>query len=171
MIMRFEDWLHTVIENGTICEKELNNLSTAYSKKQIMDVALHPDGLYYICEIGELGYRLPYETILREFSHYINGKYKKENVGESGRKYTTSLYCCCENENGIIANATMMAFLGCKNNVIIPDNFSVSIYADSGCSLNVICPDSARCRITTFGDAKITSNNDKNVKIITANLK
>lgn len=169
--MTFEEWLKAVMYTDTICEGERKKLSSAISKKQIMDIVLHPNGLHYICEIGELGYRLPYETILKEFSHYINGKYKKENVGESGRKYTTSLYCCCENENGIIANATMMAFLGCKNNVIIPDNFSVSIYADSGCSLNVICPDSARCRITTFGDAKITSNNDKNVKIITANLK
>lgn len=167
MIMRFEDWLHTVIENGTICEKELNNLSAAYSKKQIMDVVLHPDGLYYICEIGERGFRLPYETITKEFNSYINGKYEKVSVGKNGIEFTTSLYCCYSESDELIIDSTMTALLGCNTKLMVQENQAVAIILDTNCDVSIQCPISARCRVTTYGNPKINIiGSTNNVRII-----
>lgn len=163
--MRFEDWLHTVIENGTICEKELNNLSTAYSKKQIMDIVLHPNGLHYICEIGELGYRLPYETILKDFSPYINGNYQKVNIGDNNVEYTTELYCCYSDSDTITIDSTMVSLLGCCSKVHIQENHCVSLFVDTNCDLEIYCPLSARCRVYTFGEAKIETFGNPKIRI------
>lgn len=154
--MKFKEWLDRIIDAGLLCGAYQDKTLDAKSKKHLMDVVLDSNGVSYLCEMQAKGYPLPYETILREFGNYINGRYIAEFKNDKGNGYTSTIYCCYSDTDTIEIKTTATTILGCKSKVRIAENTFVVIYADTNCELEVMCPESSRVSLHCYGDAKIT---------------
>ena len=153
--MKLQDWINGVLDDDLVCERYRDDLANAMSKSKILDVALDVNGFPFIMEMGEKGYPLPYETILTDLKSYINGRYIVTKKGESGRSYTTSVYCCHSDVDGIDIVTTATMFFGCDLDVYVKENDFVCLYCDTNTVLRVHCPKSARCIVETWGNAQV----------------
>lgn len=152
--MDFKEWINNVIETGNLCGGYTDKVYEARSKKQLFDIVLDANGSSYMCEMQVKGFPLPYETIHREFGHYINGRYKGEFKNEKGNGYTSSLYCCYA-EDELLIDTTLTTMLGCNTDVYVRPNDFVRIYADQNCEIHISCPSSSKCIIDYWDGAKI----------------
>lgn len=152
--MSFNEWIKKVIETGNLCGGYTDKVHEAKSKKKLMDVCLDSNGASWLPEMQAKGMPLPYETILKEFGSYINGRYKAEFKNEKGHGYTSSIYCCYAEDECLI-DTTLTTMLCCNTDVYIRENDFVKIYADKNCELHISCPDSSRCIVEYWEGAKI----------------
>lgn len=157
--MKFKEWLDRIIDAGLLCGAYQSKTLDAKSKKHLMDIILDSNGASYLCEMQAKGFELPYETILKEFGKYINGKYIAEYKNDKGNGYTSSVYCCYSDNNGIHIHTTSTTILGCKTNVFIKPFDFVQIYADKKSKLEIHCPDTSRVKIDYWDGAIITNGN------------
>ena len=148
--MKYKEWIKNIIDNGKLCEEYKSKVGGAISKKQLMDVVLDANGAKYIPEMQSQGYTLPYETILKEFGNYINGRYVSQQNG-----YTSEMYCCYCDESFIEVRTTQTILLGCSTVLYIKENTIVQILADKNCDLIIHCPRTSKVRIDCWDGAKI----------------
>lgn len=163
--MKTTKWINGLIERGLVCDKYKDKIAKALSKKQIMDVFLDANGIPFLCEISSGGDALPYEVILSEFKSYINGRYSSCH-GEIGHEYTSAVYCCYSDSNGLDIDTTQTLFLGCSLNVNVKPNDYVRIYLDKGSDIRIHCPESAKCIVENWGGMASVIGAVENVKII-----
>lgn len=137
MITTFEEWLNGIIQAGELCSDYENKVNKAVSNKRLMDIVLDANGVSYLCEMSNKGFKLPYEVITGRFNNFINGKYVSSHSRRGGIGYTSEMFC---RHNGkITARTTLLVLLGCDCNVVVPNNHIVRIYADENTSLDVKC--------------------------------
>lgn len=153
--MKFKEWLDRIIDAGLLCGAYQSKTLDAKSKKHLMDIVLDANGLSYLCEMQSKGYALPYETILREFGNYVNGRYVAEYRNEKGNGYTSTIYCCYAESDEIHISTTCTTILGCKSKVVVAPYDYVQIYADKECELDIICGTMAKVKIDYWRGAKI----------------
>lgn len=141
--MKFNDWITSVMVCGNLCEKYSHKIEKAMSKKDLMDIVLDANGVSYLLEMQEIGFELPYETIIKEFGPYINGRYTGVHKNNKGHGYTSKIYCCYTDSDSIVIDTTATVLLGCTNKIKIKDNLIAKIYADNNCDIEIICPESS----------------------------
>ena len=164
--MSFKEWINNIIKEGHLCESYEQKVKSSSTKLSLMRLCLDANGASYLCEMDSLGYQLPYETILKEFGNYINGRYIAAFHNENGNGYTSTLYCCYTDDSKINIETTLTTILGCKSDLYIKENDFVKIYADRNCELTIHCPKSARCIINYWNGAKIVvKDSDNNVEL------
>lgn len=154
--MRFQDWISEIIKSGLLCSEYANKVDDAKGKSRLMDLCLDSNGVSFLCEMGAKGMPFPYESILREFKSYINGRYIGRYYNKGGKLgYTSSIYCCFSDSDRIDVQTTLCTILGCKSEVYISENDFVKLYVDSNCELAIHCPITSRCIVECWGNAKI----------------
>lgn len=154
--MTFNEWINAIMSNGMLCSEYTDKVKKAFSKKQLMDIVMDANGLNYLAEMEQRGYPLPYETILKEFNGYINGRYTYESKpNQRGHTYTTEIYCCYNDEDHIDVNTTAISLLGCKTTLNIDKFKIVSIYLDTNCDVKINCPEMTSCNVYKYGNAKV----------------
>lgn len=152
--MDFRTWLQSVIKSGNLCDIYKEKALDAKSKATLMNLCLDSNGSSYLCEMQAKGYPLSYETIVREFRPYLNGRYVAEYKNERGNGYTSCIYCQFSDSSDINIETTLTTILGCKADVWVRANDFVKIYADSNCELMIHCHESSRC-IVEYWDGSI----------------
>ena len=163
--MTFKEWIDKVISSGNLCDEYTNKVYDAKSKKALMDLCLDPNGVKFICEMDEHGITLPYETIKKEFGAFLNARYVAEYTSKNGVSYTSSIYCCYE-EDECIVGTTLVTMLGCKTTIVMNDNDYVKIIADKNCDLTIKCQESTRCSVEYSDGANISVVGcEKNVRV------
>lgn len=164
--MTFREWINNLMSVGLLCEDYTDRVNSALSRKQIADIGLDANGISYICRMAQKGYPLPYETLLKEFKNFINGKYIYESKpNDRGYSYKTEMYVCCS--DSIDVRTTSIALLDCKTKLNLKEYAVVNIHVDKNCEIEINCPLSARCRVYLYGDAKVNIlNNAEKVKLI-----
>lgn len=155
--MNFKEWLNSIINAGLLCGNYQQKTVDAQSKLHLMDIVLDANGASYLCEMQSKGFELPYETILKEFKSYINGRYVAEFRNEKGNGYSSTIYCCYNGDVDI--NTTSTTFLGCKALIKVKPYDFVQIYADSNCHLTINCPSTSRVKIDYWGNTTIEIDN------------
>lgn len=166
--MKFNEWIQEIIGNGLLCGDYTTKVDDAKSKARLMDIVLDANGVSWLPEMDSKGMPLPYETILRDFKSYINGRYIGHFYNKSGKLgYTSTLYCCFD-ESDIEINTTLTTILGCTCDVWIGKNDFVKIYADKNCKLMIHCHETSRC-IVEYWDGAIIEVDEQlggNVELI-----
>lgn len=153
--MQFEDWINEVVEKGFLCNEYTKKINGVLSKRQLVDIVLDSNGASWLPELQKEGLGLPYETIIREFKGYINGRYIAEHKNKKSNGYTSSIYCCYAESDTINVNTTLTTLLGCSVNVKIRENDFVRLYVDKNCDITIKCPDNSRCLVDYWDGAKI----------------
>lgn len=167
LVMTFNEWIEIVTKKGYLCDEYKNKVDQAMSKKQIMDIALDANGSEYLPKLRNVNLSLPYEIICNEFRSYINGKYIAEYKNGRGNGYTSSIYCCYNDNNALLVETTVITLLGCKCLIRVKENDYVKINADCNCELVIDCPTTSRCVVEYWGNAKIVVlGNYDNVELI-----
>lgn len=164
--MKFNDWITDIIHSGLLCSEYTKRVENAMNKKSLMDIVLDANGVSYLLEMQEKGKELPYETILREFKPYLNGRYIGIFKNEKGNGYTSKIYCCYDEKENIITDTTATVLLGCKNRIIVPEYSLVKIYADNNCDIEIECPKTSKCIVEACDNALIgVSRSNNNVEL------
>lgn len=158
--MKYSDWIRKVIQTGNLCGNYTDKVNNAKSKKQVLDIVLDANGVNFLIEMQEKGMPLPYETIVKEFGNFINGKYIAEFRNKKGNGYTSCIYCCCE-ESDITIKTTLTCIMGGSHYINIQENDFVKIYADKNTDLVITCPDSSRCIVETWGRVCVNGGNGR----------
>lgn len=153
--MKYNEWISNIKNNGLLCDIYTQKVDKALSKKQIMDIVLDANGASYLMQMQSKGYPLPYETIIKEFGSYINGRYKAEYKNDKGNGYTSSMYCCYTDESFIELDTTQTILLGCNTVLYVKDNSIAQVYADKNCDIIIYCPKSSRLIVDYWKGAKI----------------
>lgn len=162
----FLDWLNNIIDNGVLCEKYKNRISSALSKKQLADIGLDANGIHFICEMRQNGYPLDYEALLNEFKPFINGKYIfTSQPNENGTTYTCELYCKY-NEPELTIRTTCASLLSCNTTIIVKPYDCVSVHIDDSCNVKIKCHHSSTCRVYLYGEPNVEVEECGNVKLI-----
>lgn len=156
--MSYKEWMQKVIETGNLCGNYQDKVNEAGSKLALMRIVLDANGSSFLSEMQSMGLELPYETILKEFGNYINGKYMAGYHNERGNGYTSRMYCCYSDDDKIMIDSTLTTILGCKTTIYIADNDFVHIFADTNSELSIVCPKSSRCIVEYWGKSKIDKN-------------
>lgn len=165
--MEFKDWISEVRGNGLLCASYSEKVDNAKSKKQLLDVVLDSNGVSFLCEMDSHGLALPYETILKSFSSYVNGRYVSEHKNDKGNGYNSCIFCCYSDSDTIEINTTLTTLLGCSTDIYIKDNDFCKIYADKNCNLRIHCPITSRCIVEYWKGAKVeVLGNYDNVELI-----
>lgn len=146
----FEDWIDKLIYTHSLCEEYKNKVDRASSNKQLMDIVLDANGVSYLCEMMSKGIPLSYDIITSRFGLFINGRYISEHKSAKFSKYTSELYC--QYDSDIKISCTLTTILGCKCNVIVPDNYIGRVYLDQNCEVNIICPPTSSLIVEYWGD-------------------
>lgn len=164
--MTFRDWINKVMSAGLLCGDYTDRVNSAFSKKQLADIGLDANGISYVCRMAQKGYPLPYETLLKEFKSFINGKYVCESKPDDrGYTYKTEMYVCYD--GFIDVRTTAIALLGCKARLNLKEFAVTDVHVDENCEIEIECPLSSRCRVYLYGDAKVNIlNNSEKVKLI-----
>lgn len=152
--MKTSEWLSDIIENGALCGNYTDKVNEAKSKLQLFRLCCDANGTSFLMEMQEKGMPLPYETILREFGNYVNGKYKAEFKNDKGNGYTSCLYCCSDRET-IFVDTTLCSVLGYTGRIVIAKNNFAKIYLDKNCDVQVELQDGARCIVEYWKGAKV----------------
>lgn len=158
--MTFKEWLNNALSYDLICDLYKDRVAKAQSKKQFMDIVLEANGLEYLCKAKADGYGLPYDTILREFTPFINGAYEAKIDRENGKWYTSTMYCCLDEKSEIRVCNTATGFYGCKCSVVVPKNSFVQLYVDDECKLDITCHETSKCYISYSEGAEIHTNGE-----------
>lgn len=157
--MRFKEWINEIIKSGLLCSSYTDKVEEAKSKTRLLDIVLDANGSSWLPEMDSKGMPLPYETILREFKPYINGKYVGRYYKHGGKiVYTSSIYCCFSDSSNINIETTLTTILGCKSNIMVKENDFVKLYVDKNCEITINCPLSSRCIVEYWKGAKIEVN-------------
>lgn len=167
----FSDWLNNIIDKGFLCNEYSNKVSSALSKKQLVDIGLDANGIHYLCEMRQNGYPLDYNVLLNEFKHFINGKYiftSKPNA--AGVSYTCELYCRYNNRE-LNVRTTCVSLLDCATTICIKPYDCVSVHLDENCDVKIKCHDTSSCRVYLYGAAKVDIIEGINVKLINVDRK
>ena len=116
--------------------------------------------------MAQKGYPLPYETLLKDFKSFINGRYVYESQPNArGYTYKTEMYVSYSGE--IDVRTTAIAILGCNVRLRLKEYAITDIHVDENSSVEIDCPLSSRCRVYLYGDAKVNIiNNSEKVKLI-----
>lgn len=156
--MTFREWINDIMDNGMLCSNYTDRVNGALGKKQLMDIVLDANGMSYLQEMQQNGFPLPYETILREFNRFINGRYIYESIpNEKGYTYTTAIYCCYNDDDHIDVETTAISLLGCKTKLNITKLLATSVYLDSNCEVDIVCPEDTTCSVYKYGNAKVNN--------------
>lgn len=161
--MQTLDWLHSIIEQGKLCDTYTEKVDVAKSKKQLADIGLDYNGASFLCEMENQGMPLNYDVLKREFRAFINGRYYSENETSGGSVYTVGLWCQCD-EKEVTVKTTVATFLDCDVDVIVPNNHYAILFVDSNCKIRVFCGSGSICKVNYWGNAKI-ENPENNSKI------
>lgn len=158
--MKFKEWINKVSDK--ICLQYKPVVDKSHSKQDFMNLALDVNGGYFVCDMTQKGFALPYTTILKDFKNYINGNYIADYTG-SKAVYTSTMYCCYYDSDNIRISTTNTLLLGCKSKIVIQPNDYVHIYADKNCELEIYCPDTSNAHIEYWEGAKINlaENSDR----------
>ena len=164
--MTFREWINNLMSVGLLCGDYTDRVNSAFSKKQIADIGLDANGISYVCRMAQKGYPLPYETLLKEFKSFINGKYVYESKpNDRGYTYKTEMYVCYD--GFIDVRTTALALLGSKARLNLREFAVTDVHVDENCDIEIECPLSSRCRVYLYGDAKVNIlNNSEKVKLI-----
>lgn len=154
IVMTFSEWINKVIDSGNLCAEYTVKVKSAKSKRALMDICLDSNGSKFLQEMDSKGFMLPYETIMKEFGSFINGRYVAEYEGRNRAKYTSVLYCCYD-ESLCEVETTIITLLGCNTTLKLKENSYTFVYADKNCNLVIDCPQSARCKVERWGGATI----------------
>ena len=95
-----------------LCKEYTEMVDKAGSKKALLDIALDPNGIEYVCKAVCKGY-LDADYISEAFAPFNNGRYVK-NVG-----YTSSMYCQPTTEL-LETKTTATLIIGYRGRVVIP---------------------------------------------------
>lgn len=153
--MKINEWLDELKKQGLLCGDYTVKVDNAKSKARFMDIVLDANGINFLQEMDAAGCPFPYESILRDFKSYINGRYVGRYFNKSGKtSYTSTLYCCFE-ESDINVETTLVSILGCTADVWIGRNDFVKLYVDKNCKLMIHCPESSRCIVEYWKGAKV----------------
>lgn len=152
--MKINEWLDNLKKQGLLCGEYTSKIENAKSKARLMDIVLDANGVNFLQEMDAKGCPFPYESILRDFKGYINGRYVGRYYNKSQKSgYTSTLYCCFD-ESDIYVDTTLVSILGCTADIWIGRNDFVKIYADKNCKLMIHCNESSRC-IVEYWDGAI----------------
>ena len=165
--MKFIHWLRAIIEDGFICDNYVGKLDNVVCKREIMDIVLDANGVSFLLDMEEAGHGLPYDTVVKEFGGYINGRYKAEFKKKNKNGYSSKIYCCYTESSEIEIDTTATVLLGCNNDIRIKPNDYVKLYVDCNCDININCPKSSQCIVEFSKGALIgVSRNEPNVKLV-----
>lgn len=154
--MRFREWIDSV--NSNVCSQYKSRVINSHSKEDFIKLALDVNGGYFLCDMTQKGYGLPYTTILKDFKNYINGNYIAEFTPKK-HSFTSTMYCCYADNDSINISTTHTLILGCKSKIIIQPYDYVHIYADKNCDLDIYCPNTSNAHVEYWEGAKIQINN------------
>lgn len=147
--MTTNEWLRQIRKAGLLCDEYTDKVDMAMNKTQLIDLAFDANGISYIPEMQSKGHPIPYETIIKEFGSYINGRYVRDKSG-----YTSALYCLYE--KNVILEETLTCFLGCKGiSITVPDRYICEIFLDAECDVNLYLGSGASVRVNTWKGAKV----------------
>lgn len=161
--MKFKEWIENIIDSGYICGEYADKAIAASSKKKIMDIVLDVNGSSFLQEMKAKGAALPYETIEREFSAFINGRYVAEFRNEKGNGYTSKMYC--QHQEPILVDTTLCSILGCKCDVVIKKNNFAQLYVDSESEIRIILEEGAQVLVDIWKGAQVSTNDEKRTKV------
>lgn len=163
--MKVKDWIGDIIDNGLLCREYTERVKAAQSKADFMNIILDINGVTFLQEMDRKGHSLSKDIILDEFAPYINGRYIGRYVNEDNTEYTSCIYCyhCYDVE----PTTTLTTFIGCRLNVMIPENSYMMLFVDKDSELDVQCPKSSNVKIECWGECKvnIVGENHKGIKI------
>lgn len=147
--MTTNDWLKQIQEAGLLCDEYTDKVELAMNKTQLIDLAFDANGISYIPEMQAKGYPIPYDTIIKEFGSYINGRYVRDKNG-----YTSALYC--KYAKPVILEETLTCFLGCKGiNITVPDYYICEIFLDAECDVKLYLGTDSFVRVNMWKGAKL----------------
>lgn len=160
--MDFKEWINKVIDSGALCANYTDKVNDAKSKRELMQIVLDPNGVSYLMKMQSQGLALPYETIVKTFGSYINGRYVAEYKNEKGNGYTSKIYCCFD-EDTILVDTTLCSILGYKGTIVIDKNNFPKIYLDKNCDVKIVLGDGIRAIVEYWKGAKVVvmGNYDK----------
>lgn len=163
MITTFEEWLNGIIQAGELCSDYENKVNKAVSNKRLMDIVLDANGVSYLCEMSNKGFKLPYEVITGRFNNFINGKYVSSHSMKGKSGYTSEMFC--QYKGQINARTTLLVLLGCECDVIVPDNKIVMIYADENTAFDVKCGKNSKAIVEYWSsDTKVNTDQIKYIR-------
>jgi len=163
--MNLEEWIRQITDSGNLCDTYIGKVSASKSNRQLFDVVLSGDGIYYLPKMTEMGFPLDYSVLTSRFMPYLNNRYTGRYASASGDEYTSSLYCLYSGE--IVAQTTQICLLGCDISITINEGDLVRIYADRNTSLSISCVGNGQCIVVLYGNAKLKNIQEaKNIKII-----
>ena len=167
----FTDWIKKVSENGLLCSNYESKISSALSKKQLVDIGLDANGIHFLLELQQKGFSYPYEDFVAEFGRFINGNYVFESEpNEKGVTYTCELYCSYSSQEHIDVRTTAITIMDSVARLILKPNSAASIYVDTNSHVDIIVPAGSSCRVYIFGNGSARSVGcTSKVKIINMN--
>lgn len=125
----------------------------AASKRELMDIALDPNGISFLCDGFEFGWGLRKEYLLDEFGGYVNGRYVSRHKNGSG-EYTSEMYVLMEGIE-ISARSSLLLIAGCKCDVLIGASGYSEIHVCSGSDVTLHCE--GHCVVNIYGDSSKVS--------------
>ena len=159
--MNLEEWIEDIYNKRFLCEEYYFLFKRAKSDKDIIDIVLDANGVFFLPKMARLGHPLPEDAIIPRFESYINGNYNPIYQSPMGGKFSSSIFCGFI--GGIERLTTQMCILYSNCNIELTqwDYLKICSY-----NSNITLRGDGFATIYDYGNNTITNDGNTQIKII-----